>query len=32
VGQDTGTPVSAKYEDHFKFNGAIDKVVVELTD
>jgi len=32
VGQDTGTPVSEKYKDHFPFKGVLDKVVVKLTD
>lgn len=30
VGQDTGTPVSAKYDGHFEFKGNLDKVVFEL--
>jgi len=30
VGMDTGTPVSALYDDHFEFKGNLDKVVVEL--
>ncbi len=30
VGQDTGTPVSEGYRDHFRFKGDLDKVVFEL--
>jgi hypothetical protein len=31
VGSDTGTPVSAKYKDEFRFRGAeLDKVIVKL--
>jgi arylsulfatase len=32
VGRDTGTQVSKLYTDPFPFNGALDKVVVTLTD
>jgi len=32
VGQDTGTPVSAKYKSPFAFKGQLDKVVITLTD
>jgi arylsulfatase len=32
IGRDTGTPVSAKYKSPFPFKGALDKVVVTLTD
>ena len=32
LGQDTGTPVSALYDDHFKFTGELKKVVITLTD
>lgn len=31
VGQDTGTPVSARYKDHFRFSGELDKMVFRLT-
>jgi hypothetical protein len=29
-GQDTGTPVSDHYDDHFHFKGELDKVVFTL--
>jgi arylsulfatase len=32
LGQDTGTPVSALYDDHFHFTGELKKVVITLTD
>ena len=32
VGEDTGTPVSNEYTDHFHFKGDLKKVVVTLTD
>jgi arylsulfatase A-like enzyme len=32
LGEDTGTPVSAHYDDHFAFNGDLKKVVITLTD
>jgi len=32
VGEDTGTPVSDEYTDHFNFKGDLKKVVVTLTD
>lgn len=32
LGQDTGTPVSDGYTDHFMFKGDLKKVVINLTD
>ncbi len=32
VGRDTGTQVSRQYTDPFPFNGALDKVVITLTE
>ena len=32
VGEDTGTPVSDEYDDHFYFKGDLKKVVITLTD
>ena len=32
IGRDTGTQVSKLYTDPFPFNGALDKVVITLTD
>ncbi|MFC1834035.1 hypothetical protein ACFL2Q_04790, partial [Thermodesulfobacteriota bacterium] len=32
VGQDTGTPVSARYKDHVPFKGELDKVDIKLAD
>jgi len=32
VGRDTGTQVSKLYNDPFEFKGALDKVVITLTD
>jgi len=32
LGEDTGTPVSSLYDDHFAFNGELKKVVITLTD
>lgn len=32
VGEDTGTPVSDEYNDHFYFKGDLKKVVINLTD
>ncbi len=32
VGRDTGTQVSRRYEDPFPFVGALDRVVITLTD
>ncbi|MCP4694095.1 MAG: hypothetical protein GY859_39030, partial [Desulfobacterales bacterium] len=32
VGRDTGTQVSKLYTDPFPFNGALDRVVITLTD
>jgi len=32
IGVDYGTPVTTRYTDEFKFKGALDKVVITLTE